>query len=224
MNIDWTKYPPLPEPPELPSWRDTPEREAYFEEYNQIRANIQPGYPHYILAGFLVVCGTAVIKMYEYTDIGLWSMICVISLFLLVMIWEICCNLLLRIKLFKKYHMFPLYLRRPKMAGIVANILQQRPFFNETEFKSYWPTRAHSNMALKIRKWVQKKWRLPDKMLYPNDSVILLYEHIIIDDKEDFGEFFYNVPTEDFFNYDNTFADIVEICITHHCCPVKKSA
>ena len=32
MKIDWAKYPPLPEPPRLPAWRDTPEREAYWDE------------------------------------------------------------------------------------------------------------------------------------------------------------------------------------------------
>ena len=32
MSVDWSKYPPLPKPPKLPEWRDTPEHEAYWEE------------------------------------------------------------------------------------------------------------------------------------------------------------------------------------------------
>ena len=30
MSVDWSKYPPLPKPPKLPEWRDTPEHEAYW--------------------------------------------------------------------------------------------------------------------------------------------------------------------------------------------------
>ncbi len=37
MSVDWTKYPPLPKPPKLPEWRDTPEHEAYWEEVEEIR-------------------------------------------------------------------------------------------------------------------------------------------------------------------------------------------
>ena len=32
MSIDWSKYPSLPPAPQLPQWRDTPEREAYWAE------------------------------------------------------------------------------------------------------------------------------------------------------------------------------------------------
>ena len=32
MSSDWSKYPLLPKPPQLPQWRDTPEREAYWAE------------------------------------------------------------------------------------------------------------------------------------------------------------------------------------------------
>ena len=32
MSADWSKYPLLPKPPQLPPWRDTPEREAYWAE------------------------------------------------------------------------------------------------------------------------------------------------------------------------------------------------
>ena len=35
-TIDWTKYPDLPEPPTVPEWRDTPEREAYWREYKNL--------------------------------------------------------------------------------------------------------------------------------------------------------------------------------------------
>ena len=41
MSIDWSKYPPLPKPPKLPEWRDTPEHEAYWEEVEEIRTPLQ---------------------------------------------------------------------------------------------------------------------------------------------------------------------------------------
>ena len=36
MTIDWTQYPGLPEPPAVPEWRDTPEREAYWREFQAL--------------------------------------------------------------------------------------------------------------------------------------------------------------------------------------------
>ena len=41
MSVDWSKYPPLPKPPKLPDWRDTPEHEAYWEEVEEIRTPLQ---------------------------------------------------------------------------------------------------------------------------------------------------------------------------------------
>ena len=41
MSVDWSKYPPLPKPPKLPEWRDTPEHEAYWEEVEEIRTPLQ---------------------------------------------------------------------------------------------------------------------------------------------------------------------------------------
>ena len=37
MSVDWSKYPTLPQAPELPEWRDTPEHEAYWKEVEDIR-------------------------------------------------------------------------------------------------------------------------------------------------------------------------------------------
>ena len=41
MSVDWSKYPTLPQAPELPEWRDTPEHEAYWKEVEDIRTPLQ---------------------------------------------------------------------------------------------------------------------------------------------------------------------------------------
>ena len=43
MSADWSKYPLLPNPPQLPQWRDTPEREAYWAEVCTIETPAENG-------------------------------------------------------------------------------------------------------------------------------------------------------------------------------------
>ena len=57
MSVDWTKYPPLPEPPVLPPYRDTPEREAYWEEMVDFEPMFRYGYVIYVAALVAVLAG-----------------------------------------------------------------------------------------------------------------------------------------------------------------------
>ena len=41
MSVDWSKYPTLPQAPELPEWRDTPEHEAYWKEVDAIKTPVE---------------------------------------------------------------------------------------------------------------------------------------------------------------------------------------
>ena len=55
MSVDWTKYPPLPEPPVLPPYRDTPEREAYWKELTDFEPI--PRFGYIIFAAGLIAFG-----------------------------------------------------------------------------------------------------------------------------------------------------------------------
>ena len=72
MSVDWTKYPSLPEPPELPSWRDTPEREAYWEELTDFEPLSRFGYAAYVAALIAVLAGAYLAWGTAYHSLGNW--------------------------------------------------------------------------------------------------------------------------------------------------------
>ena len=94
-------------------------------------------------------------------------------------------------------------------------ILSARPDFDEAEFRKYWPAAELADIALEIRQWGRETWALPDKMLYPNDSLILFYEQKIIGDDEDYEDHFLElgVLLEEIYDYDLTFAELAELAL-----------
>ena len=120
-----------------------------------------------------------------------------------------------RIRLLKKYGFFMLKLRRPDLSRTVTAIVASRPDFNEAEFRKYWPATELADTALEIRQRVRETWALPDKMLYPNDSLILFYEQKIIGDDEDYEDHFLElgVLLEEIYDYDLTFAELAELAL-----------
>ncbi len=208
--IDWKKYPPLPEAPAFPQWRDTPKREAYFRELQEMDKKTKDCCAVFFISGIAVFIGLLV-KMASRSIAGDIVLVCGLSLFLLGMSWRNVCKLFWRVKLALKYHIFPIKLKRPKISGAVTAIMIPRPRFDETEFRRYWASDEHADIALSIREWAMKHWAIPGKMLYPNDSVMLLFAHRKIGDAKDYEKHFL-VDPEYFFDYDNTLAEIVELC------------
>lgn len=88
-----------------------------------------------------------------------------------------------------------------------------RPDFDEAEFRKYWPTPELADMAQEIRSQVRESWALPAKMLYPNDSLMLLHEYKLTGDDEDYEDFFIDlgfIPLYAIYDYDKTFAELTE--------------
>ena len=90
MNIDWSKYPALPEPPELPEWRDTPEHEAYWEEVCDIKtpAEKKSGCLAGIILWLVLIAGSyqLFLKQYDWWNIGVAAFLLLI---LALMVWFI---------------------------------------------------------------------------------------------------------------------------------------
>ena len=212
MSVDWTKYPPLSEPPVLPSWRDTPEREAYWEELTDFEPLPRFGYAAYVAALIAVLAGAYLAWGTAYHSLG--NGLCAAgSVILIVLLSAIFFRRIYwRIRLWKKYGFFLWKLRRPDLSRTVAAIMSARPDFDEAEFRKYWPTAELADIALEIRQWVRETWALPDKMLYPNDPLILLYERKRIGDDEDYEDHFLElgVLLDEIYDYDLTFAELAE--------------
>ena len=211
MSVDWTKYPHLPEPPVLPPYRDTPEREAYWKEMTDFEPTPRFGYMIYA-AGLIAFLAGGAFLVLGYRSLGNWlcaagGMILIVFM-LAVFTRCLCC----RIRLLKKYGFFMLKLRRPDLSRTVTAVLAVRPDFAEAEFRKYWPSPELADTALEIRQWVQETWALPEKMLYPNDPLMLFYELKIIGDDEDYEDHFLElgILLEEIYDYDLTFAELAE--------------
>ena len=133
-----------------------------------------------------------------------------------LILWLICLIVMwtrMRIRLWEKYGYILWKLRRPNISRKVATIMANRPDFDEAEFRKYWPTTGLADMALEIRSQVRKNWALPDKMLYPNDSLMLFYEYKLTGDDEDYEDFYIDIgliPLYAIYDYDKTFAELTE--------------
>ena len=219
---DWSKYPALPEAPELPEWRDTPERETYFEEFER-RCRRPPFLVVCLLlytGGVAAVCaGAWCLSRITHADLGSLLSLCggmSILLFLLVWLFYRC---FWRIRLAFEYGVFPLRLRRREVSAEVDAVLAARPDFDEEEFRKYWPTVADADAAVRVLDLVRENWDVPDKMFYPNDSQLLFFSRKLIGDDEDFtDEFGSGREAEAAIGYDRSLADLVEAYRKAHDC------
>ena len=214
MSVDWTKYPPLPEPPMLPSWRDTPEREAYWQELMDFEPLPRFGYIIYVAGLIAFLAGGAYLASgTAYLFCGNWLCAAggMILIVFLLAVFTRC--LYCRVRLLKKYGFFMWKLRRPDLSRLVTAIMAARPDFYEAEFRKYWPTAELADIALEIRRWVKENWALSNKMLYPNDSLMLFYEQKMIGDDDDYVDHFLEIGVLDLeliFDPDLTFAELAE--------------
>ena len=229
MSVDWSKYPPLPEPPKLPEWRDTPEHEAYWKEVDAIKTPMEENKT--------ILCIFAVIWIL-YSAIFIWLFLfgresilgsilvgIIVGYYFTYCPWVICNKIFYRIakhKISKRYGFSMKKLNRPDISGEIRKILATRHDFDEAEFCKYWPA-GQEQYALSVLKIAKIGWYLHKKMLYPNDPLLLLFygrtqrfsrEKMITDNSIFFESAADLFDIYDFDSIDNasTLAEFVEFC------------
>ncbi len=188
MTIDWTRYPGLPKTP-VPEWRDTPQREAFWREYE--------GMPRFCSrkTGFLILlildlllsvavmpivvpmldgeleCGVQdllvgfLLMAFEMLIPSILLLFIIYSLFQL---YKLMC-------LGRKYGFVMMRLRRPNLSREIRAILEERPPFDKESFLAMWPSPQHAECAERLLALASEYWRLMGKMLYPNDPLLFLF-------------------------------------------------
>ena len=184
-RIDWTKYPTLPEPPTVPEWRDTPEREAYWREYKSLPdlCDRKVGILLLLALDMRLVVGLLMnLTLNEFKGMADLSLLIMgFALFLLMpalCIWFAISRLLQWSQVFRmarKYGFFMLCLRRPNVSREIQDILDMRPAFDTQTFHALWPSAQHAHCAERLMEIASEYWRLPGKMLYPNDPLLFFY-------------------------------------------------
>ena len=230
MSVDWSKYPPLPEAPSLPEWRDTPEHEAYWKEVDAIKTPVEnekilwAWFVLWMVFFILLICffcfgGEAVMaSIFAGTIVG----------YIFASVPPIICHKIFyhiaKRKISRKYGFSLKKLNRPDISKEIGDVLAARPEFDEGNFRKYWPVASGLEYdAMFILETAKTAWYLHKKMLYPNDPLLLLFyggAHRFGKEKmiEDTSFFFEDVALEfdiyDFSSINNasTLAEFVEFC------------
>ena len=236
MAVDWTKYPPLPEPPEHLVWRDTPEREAYWSE---LYARTESGWlaRHGCLAYLLLLAvGVGIMSAVLSGSHADWltkSLAVTLAAGLMAGVVLIAVSwieiLILKLRLAAKYGFYLFRLRRPDLSRKIGEILAARPDFDAAAFRDLWPSGEYAQVAVELWELRSKIWRHGGKMLYPNDQLLLFFygkaafwgrkamildSAILMEFYEQVEEYFY-LPLDrlDEIEFDSvTFAELVEMC------------
>ena len=232
MNIDWSKYPALPEPPELPEWRDTPEHEAYWEEVCDIKtpAGKKSGCLAGIILWLVLIAGSYVsfLRQYDWWNIVAAAGVLLIPAWIVWYIFFCVWFVILKRKISRKYGFSMQKLTRPDISLEIGKVLAARPEFDEDKFRSYWQNEEQADTAVEILKTANKYWHLHNKMLYPNDTLLLLFygrELRFGKDKmiDEFHELFIDMHDDlDFLDKHFrdlgfvTLAELVESCLQKH--------
>ncbi|MBQ7649904.1 MAG: hypothetical protein IJS15_03040 [Victivallales bacterium] len=189
MAIDWTRYPGLTKTPVVPKWRDTPQREAFWREYESMPhfCSRKKGLLILLLLDLLlsVAVMPIVVRMLDgELECGIWDLLVgflIIAFEMLlpsILLWFIIYSLF-RIyqltRLSRKYGFVMLRLRRPNVSKEISAILEERPPFDKESFLAMWPSPQHAKCAERLIVLASEYWRLPDKMLYPNDPLLFLF-------------------------------------------------
>ena len=153
-----------PEPPVLPEWRETPEREAYWDELKMRTSFVTGKWKLWLLALLPAVS----LELYFKPNIRIWLGLTVMFYLLFRLVWW----MYWRICLMFKYRTAPL--RRRDISPVIARIMKKRPDFDPAEFVKYWPSEL-AWVALRIIQLARESWRPVGKMLYPNDPLPLFF-------------------------------------------------
>ena len=228
MPVDWSKYPPLPEPPRLPEWRDTPEREACRREMAAV-SDPCDGNTGCVLFLAVLLAEAAVLYVifgrdaFGFIFAGLGLIGALIIWFVIGRLWI----LVREMKIARRHGMFyPFRLKHRNIDPEIRAALAGRPTFDPAEFRKYWPSPEHAGMAEKLLDIASHYWRSAGKMLYPNDPLHLYFfgrtfffrrqnRSITVPDA-----FFYEDVLDDLdfggwdkITSDSTLAELVEACL-----------
>lgn len=232
MKTDWFGYPALPEVPHLPRWRDTPEREAYWNELAETCSSSRYGCLFFIVsyliaAAFFLTCS------------GEWKFSTVTWILLgAALFCAIVCNCLFtavrtfigKCRLARKYGFYMHRLKRPDLSPEIKTILSDRPDFKSEDFRRLWPSVELADVAESLLKLASRHWYPNGRMLYPNDPLLLLFfgrrfrwgRPQMLTGYEGVGEFIEDVEDQFQFpeeNWENlefdefTFAELAEACL-----------
>ena len=233
MKTDWSDYPPLPEPPDLPRWRDTPEREAYWNELMTETCRTSRSGCLFLLLSYVIAAA------FFLTCSGEWKFSTVTGILLGAALFcaMVCCYLFSAVRTFiwkcrlaRKYGFYMHRLKRTDLSAEIKKILTDRPDFSREDFRKYWTSDELADIAEAILKLASRHWYLSGRMLYPNDPVLFLFfgrkfrwgkQHMLTG-YEGLGEFIEDI--EDHFqfreeNWENlefdefSFADLAEACL-----------
>ena len=177
MPVDWSKYPPLPEAPVLPEWRDTPEREACRREMAAVPDPCDGNTGCVLFLAVLLIEAAVLYSVwgrdaFGFMFAGLGFIGALIVWFVIGRLWM----LVREMKTARRHGM--VYMFRLKHRNIDPEIraaLAGRPEFDSAEFRKYWPTPEHAGMAEKLLEIASHYWRPAGKMLYPNDPLHLYF-------------------------------------------------
>ena len=174
VKIDWSKYPPLPEPPQLPAWRDAPEREAYWNERSGYSFREVPFGRSVWLSVFLTEAVLLYVFAHPLRDKWFYAALFALVFSLPVMaVYGVGARMMRIWKLNRKYGGYPGKERHPDLSPQIATLLAARPEYTEEEFRRLWPTEEHARIALFLMKNIDFYRRSPRKLLYPNDPLLL---------------------------------------------------
>ena len=174
MKVDWSKYPPLPEPPVLPAWRDTPEREAYWNERSGYSFREVPFGRSVWLSVFLTEAVLLCVFAHPMRDKLFYAALLALVFSLPVMaVYAVGARMMQIWKLNRKYGGYPGKEGHPDLSPRIEALLAARPEYTEEEFCRLWPTEDHIRIALFLMKSIDFYRRSARKMLYPNDPLLL---------------------------------------------------
>lgn len=230
MCVDWSIYPPLPEAPALPEWRDTPEHEAYWKEIESITTPLDNDKIILVWFGLGVLFSLLFIWLFWFGENAVMASIfagTIVGFILAEVPWVVCRKIFYHIakhKISKLYGFTLKKLNRPDISKEIGEVLSSRPDFDEENFRKYWPAETGLECdALSLLEIARTEWRLHKKMLYPNDPLLLLFygrthkfgkEKIIEDTYSFFESVAFEFDIYDFSGIDNasTLAEFVEFC------------
>ena len=232
MKTDWSGYHSLPEVPNLPRWRDTPEREAYWKELAENCCSSRYGclfliLSYLIAAAFFLTCS------------GEWKFSTIAEILLgAALFCAIVCSCLFtavrtfiwKWRLARKYGFYMHRLKRPDLSPEIKTILADRPDFRSEDFRRLWPSDELADVAETLLKLASRHWYSSGRMLYPNDPLLLLFygrkfrwgKPQMLTGYEGVGEFIEDVEDQFQFREENwgnlefdefTLAELAEACL-----------
>ena len=167
------------EPPKLPAWRDTPQREAYWHELcassDKTRLSRHGGLLYVLLYG---LCAALLLIFAGSREFSSTAVLLAGALLPAVVLWALIMRLdlfRLKLKLAAKYGFYMRKLKRPDLSREIGAILAGRPVFDEESFRRLWSTDEQAETAAKLLKIGSRSWHFHGKMLYPADPLLFLF-------------------------------------------------